>query len=238
MQFVSLSDGVLHTRSAHHLGSTAAATFGPALSVLNHLLLPDGLARGAVHEVLGQARSLPWFFALLLAHTAVNSSPTHGAIIWSDPRGELYPPAAAAMLPINRLFLLRVRKAIDQLWALTQCLRCKAVAVTVATPPSLSRLDARRLQLAAERGGGIGVLIRPAAAALHYAAATRWLVQPAPGDQLVQRWSIQLIHGHGGNIDKKILLEVPRDILSPNHVRAIDPLAHRHPPAETARASA
>lgn len=238
MQFVSLSGGVLHTRNVHHLGSTITATFGPALSALNHLLPPDGLARGAVHEVLGQGPSLPWFFALVLAHAAADSSPTHGAVIWSDPRGELYPPAAAAMLPINRLFLLRVRKAIDQLWALTQCLRCKAVAATIAAPPILSRLDARRLQLAAERGGGIGVLIRPSTDAVHYAAATRWLVQPAPGDQFVQRWSIQLIHGHGGNIDKKILLEAPRDILNPNHVRAIDPLAHRHPPAETARASA
>ena len=82
-----------------------------------------------------------------------------GAVVWSDPRHEAYPPAlAAGGLPLERVVLLRPRSAADEVWALAECLRCRGVAAVVAAPPALSRVQARRLQLAAEHGGGGGGL--------------------------------------------------------------------------------
>ncbi|MBV8782398.1 MAG: hypothetical protein JO353_13465, partial [Phycisphaerae bacterium] len=95
----------------------------------------------------------------------------------------------------------------------------------IATPPKLSRIEARRLQLAAEEGGGIGLLLRSKRAVNEpYAAATRWLVEPARGNQQMRRWKVQLIHGHGGRIGQSVLLEMCRET---NLVRAADSLANR-----------
>lgn len=135
-----------------------------------------------------------------------------GTLIWADPRGDLYPPAlASAGIPLDRLLLLRAAPA-DLVWALARCLGCRGVGATVAEVGRLTRVQARRLRLAAERGGGAGVLVRPLGpASAEHAAVTRWLVEPAPGSRTVQRWKIQLIHGHGGLLRHPVYLERSRD---------------------------
>src|SRR2546423_1093128 len=91
-----------------------------------------------------------------------------------------------------------------------------------ALATGLPALEARRLQLSAERGGGIGLLLRPLGrASSEHAAVTRWLVRPAPGERTVQRWSIQLVHGHGGRVGQSVILEHSRET---NRVRAVEQL--------------
>jgi hypothetical protein len=166
-----------------------------------------------------------------------------GRIVWCDPRREIYPPAlAAAGIGLDQLLLLRPKTVEEEIWALAECLGCKGVAATIAQPPPLSRVQARRLQLAAERGGGVGLLLRPhtAAAALHHAAVTRWLVEPARGERTVQRWKIQLIHGHGGLLHQSIYLELSRDRhqSTSDRVRATAELADRPATKKTTAATA
>jgi hypothetical protein len=103
------------------------------------------------------------------------------------------------------------------------------VAAVIGAVPRLNRIQARRLQLAAETGGSTGIFFRhlgPAGA--QHAAASRWLIRPSPGSRTVQRWTIQLLHGHGGRIGQTLGLEHSRET---NHLRAFDPMAHR-PAAE------
>jgi protein ImuA len=201
MRFISCHDGKLHALDEPMREIARDRRFTLGLPLLDELL-PAGLAKGAVHEVLmrpehGSAK----FFALLLAKQAAGN----GAIAWCDPAAELYPPAiAAAGIALDRLYLLQPQSEIDQHWALAECLRCKGVAAAIASPKRLSHVEARRLQLAAESGGSVGVLIRPwDRHASIYAAATRWLIEPARGEQTVQRWKVELIRGgqalhHGG----------------------------------------
>jgi hypothetical protein len=146
-------------------------------------------------------------------------------IIWCDTHNELYPPALAAHgISLEQLFLLHPRQT-DQTWAIAECLRCKGVSVVVATIPRLSRIEARRLQLSAETGGGVGIFLRSAGAGDDvYAAATRWLVRPAPAERTIQRWAIQLIHGHGGQLGHTVTLEHCREN---NLVRTTVELADR-----------
>lgn len=220
--------------------------FATGFDELDALAPAKRFARGAVHEVLseaGQGRAI--FFAMLLARAACGITPAplpHGAIIWCDPAGEIYPPALAAFgIPLQRMFLLKTHSDRETVWAVAECLRCKGVGAVVAAPAPLSRIEARRLQLAAERGGGAGVLLRPARGrgSTCHAAATRWLVRPVPGERTLQRWSVQLIHGHGGRVGQNVILECSRE----NHrlsvrpapadpVRQVAELAHRSPAAK------
>jgi len=190
------------------------------LAALDELLPVQGWRRGGMHEVLGDGDQplLP----LLVARRAV----TRGAVVWCDPLGRLYLPAVAAMgLDVDRIILLRPRAPQEELWAINECLRCKGVSVCVARVDRLSMLDARRLQLSAECGGGVGILLRPERALTQpYAAATRWRVRPSPGERTVHRWKVELIHGHGGRVGKSVILEVDRDT---NHVRASQAVADR-----------
>jgi protein ImuA len=228
MQIVSCHDGKLLKVDTNDFGAPAARqSFSTGLEVIDSLLPGKKLARGVIHEVLWEGKNpRPLFFSAWLGLCAMNRS---SRIIWSDPRQEIYPPALAGLgISLSQLFLLRPRTSEEELWALAECMGCKGVAVTLAQPPVLSRIVARRLQLVAERGGGIGILMRQrGAGSVHHAAATRWLVEPARGERTVQRWKIQLIHGHGGRLHQPVYLEYSRDRNEKNRVRAFEQLACR-----------
>lgn len=203
--------------------------FSTGLPAVDQLLPEGGLPRAAMHEILADPRhGLPLFFPTLLARAAGGKD--HGtAIFWCDPEGTIYPPAlAAAGIALERLYLLRPRTQQDLIWAMAESLRCPGVAAAIAAPRGLGRIEARRLQLAAETGGGIGLLLRAmlpnGRAPVHHAAHTRWLVAPVVGNRTVQRWRIRLIHCHGGNIEQTVILEHCRET---NSVCAAVELAHR-----------
>jgi protein ImuA len=238
VQVVSCHNGKLQSLVAAELkGRSDRRTFTTGLDVLDALAPGSALARGTIHELLyASEHGEPRFFATVLAqHASAERQKQRLPIIWSDPRGELYPPAVAALgIDLRQLYLLRPPTPADETWAVTECLRCKGVGAVVAAPQVLSRVEARRLQLAAETGGGVGLLLRPTGKrSMHYAATTRWLVAPAPGERSVQRWRIQLLHGHGGRVGQTVFLECDRETHS---LRATVQLADR--PAATATPAA
>ncbi len=139
-----------------------------------------GLPAGALTEIL--ASETPgggaWTFAAMAACAAARDG---GRVLWVDD-GTFSPVAAAALgLDLERLFLVRPRTASDALWIFEQAIRCRAVAAAVADLRGLSSALARRLQLAAELGQGLALLVRPdREAAVPSAAAVRLRVAPAP----------------------------------------------------------
>jgi protein ImuA len=240
MRLIASHNGKLLTLNPN--GSAAAGrSFSSGLADWDALAPGGAFARGAIHELLTTpADGKAMFAAMVLASFGEKgqsarkqenpSSSLSHAIIWCDPANELYPPALAAHgFPLDRLFLLHPKipdpKGKELIWAIAECLRCKGVGAVVAAPPRLSRIQARRLQLAAEQGGGVGLLLRHVGrdSACH-AAATRWLIRPAPGGRNVQRWTIQLLHGHGGRIGQTLCLEHCRET---NHLHTFDPMADR-----------
>ena len=240
MPLVSCHRGKLQVASSEALAAGKTRGFSTGLNAVDRLLHGEAFAYGAIHEILAEpGQGLPLFFAAMLARAAMVgeqkcASPSPGAVVWSDPQRQLYPPAlAAAGIPLHRLLLLRPRTPADELWAVAECLRCKAVRATLANPQRLSQIEARRLQLAAEAGGGAGILLRVAGPnSSQYAAATRWLVRHARGEPTLQRWQLQLIHGHGGHVGNTIILEACHQT---NHVRAFATVADRSPETQVAR---
>ena len=235
MRVIAHSSTLFETLAADNLHSArgGAPKLCTGVDALDEIAPGKGFVCGAVHELLSAGEASSFLFAVLLARSAAKN----GWIVWCDREHQFYPPAAAALgLPLDRLLLLQATNEKEDLWGAIESLRCKGVAACVASPARLSPLQARRFQLAAERGGGCGILLRPAKAkVLPYAAATRWLISPEPGEKMTQRIGIQLVHGHGGRVGQSIIVEQNRET---DIVRAVSPLANRSLAAEKTRAFA
>jgi protein ImuA len=221
---------LLRTLLAKQFPTQPRDHFRTGLHAMDELMPNSGLRCGAIHELLfDSTASTPKSLALLLAYAAQKAM--GGVIVWSDPKRELHPTAISiAGVDLRRLILLRPRNSEQEISALAECLRCKSVSAAVTSLNRLSSIEARRLQLAAENGGGVGIFLRSIirGPVSNYAAATRWFVRPALKTEDSQNWNIKLLHGHGGRVGSSILLEVDRET---GHVHSSSQLANR--PIET-----
>ena len=192
----------LRARVARLEDSGREATVGRALVPLCEGLPVAGLARGGLHELLATSPGAGAGFAAVLLGLA------GGAVLWiagGAAKTVPWPPGLARCgLPPEQLILLRAARPEDALWAMEESLRCPAVggallALDIKQEAMLTLTATRRLQLAAEAGGGIGLLLRPESAARlsHSVALTRWQVAPNGGVRGDPRWRLALLRARG-----------------------------------------
>ena len=140
------------------------------LSPLDTALPGGGLPGGAITECFGDPGDGRVSLVLqILRQLLQYDRDLHGdrcvLLVDSDAAGRhWYPPTLAqAGLPLERLLIVRPTRQTDTLWAIEQGLRSPAVLAVVAHVPWIHPAAARRLQLAAESGGGdtLAVLLRP-----------------------------------------------------------------------------
>jgi protein ImuA len=130
------------------------------LPSLDRVLPLGGIRRGALVELL-DARSGCGAETVAAVLTRAACRPGE-AVVVVDPDRQFYPPALAAWgVPLGRLVVVHAADDADALWAADQALRCPAVGAVWLRRDRLAPHDARRLQLAAEDGGTLGVLFRP-----------------------------------------------------------------------------
>lgn len=124
-------------------------------------LLGGSLHYGMLIEWLsGLAHSGAATLSLLCAREACRAG---GALVAIDRLQNFYPPAAAAWgIDLNRLIIVRPRGMREALWAAVQSLRSPAVAAVWAPLERLDNREFRQLQLAAQAGRTLGLLLRPA----------------------------------------------------------------------------
>src|SRR5438045_3470640 len=91
MHLVSAYRGELQVIERDDFASIRSSGFTTQMGGLDRLLPPEGLAYGAVHEVLSApGEGLGLFFTALLAKIATDR---RGFLIWSDRQRLLYPLA-------------------------------------------------------------------------------------------------------------------------------------------------
>ena len=179
-------------------------------------VLPDGgLARGALHEILGAGGDeedgalAAAFAAGILGRLAGDDT-----VLWCLPRPDLYGHGLAAHgLDPAHIVLVRAPRDSEILWAMEEGLRTPGIAAVVGEVGTLAAVASRRLQLAAERSGITAFLLRrwrdSGQAArernLPNAAVTRWRIaalpsQPLRGEPGVgrPRWRAELLRCRGG----------------------------------------
>jgi len=182
-------------------GGTRAEAI-PLAPAIDQALPGGGLARGGVHEVVAaEPGAAAGFCALLLARAAAGG---RGAVLWIAREPDAWPPGLARFgLSPADLVLVQAPRPQDGLWAMEESLRCPGVAAALLDLSELDMTAARRLQLAAEAGGALGLLLRPESAAGATAALSRWRVEAlassggghALGDP---RWRLELQRCRGG----------------------------------------
>jgi cell division inhibitor SulA/protein ImuA len=134
-----------------------------------------------------------------------------------DARGEFCPTAAVRLgIAPEQLLVIQPQSAADCDWAIDQVLRSPAVGAVLAWPKTVDARTFRRWQLAAEEGGTLGLLLRPAAARSDPSwADVRLLVEPQP-DGLrnrkrfdnVRPLRITLLRCRGGTAGRSVDVEL------------------------------
>lgn len=156
-----------------------------------------GLERGAIHEWF--ADSCP--AALFAGAAAAAVADRAGAVLWVGRACWPYPVWLTPGLLGRSVFVDPACDA-ERVWAIDQALRCRGVSCVVADGTRMDMGVSRRLQLAAARGGVLGLLNRPPGELARLSAArTRWRVTPAPKPDArfhpAPRWTIELLRCKG-----------------------------------------
>lgn len=134
------------------------------------LRLADNIAlpHGRVHEVMGSARD---------SFAVMSASMSEGRVFWIGQPKSVYtlaPHGLSEFIDPTRLILIETSNRKETLWAAEQALRCPGAGLIVtqlSLGPDLT--ESRRLQLSAETGGTLGLILIDKRAQSS-AAQTRW----------------------------------------------------------------
>ncbi len=133
-----------------------------------------------------------------------------GPILWCRSRrtalegGDPYGPGLSALgISPDRLILVEAVRQSDLLWAMEEGARTRGLAAVVAEGAAPDLTAGRRLQLAAEAGGGLVLLLQSGRQAVPSSALTRWFVASAPSLPEAEGpgrpcWTLELWRCRGG----------------------------------------
>jgi len=176
-------------------------------SILNKeaIWLTDELSlqRARVHEIIGAASDS---FAVMIAAKLT------GPIVWigrARDVSSLAPTALKSFIDPTRIVLTEGTSRKEVLWAAEQVLRSKGATLTVIQlklGPDLR--ESRRLQLAAEQGRGLGLILIEKRAQSS-AAQTRWRCEPqiiprktANDTELTGQWLWEITKNKSGPVGR------------------------------------
>ncbi|WP_327205795.1 ImuA family protein [Rhizobium beringeri] len=203
----------LRDRIRHLDGATArpksVLPFGVA-EIDTHLP-GGGLAYGALHEFAGGGAGAVDGAATALFVAGI-AARTKGKVVWCLARPDLFAPALAQVgLHPDRVIYVEAIKEEFVLEACEEALRFGGLGAVVAELVRLPMVASRRLQLAAEGSGTLGLVVRrwrrqtEAGDFGHPTAATsRWRISVLPSDPLPvpglgrARWLAELIRIRAG----------------------------------------
>ncbi len=189
-----------------------SAVFSSGCSLVDGCLPYGGYESGTIIEYLqNTAGSGATTLAMSAAREAL--AVTDRFCIVVDWRQQFYPPAAAAMgLDLKRIIIVRPTTLADRLWAIDQALRSPSIVAVIAEIEQLDDHAARRLQLAAESGGGLGLLIRSSQRQHPSWAEIQWLVRPlvqsANAPMAHRPLQLELLRVRGGQHGSRVNIQV------------------------------
>jgi hypothetical protein len=218
-RLAELAEQVAHIQARHRGGQRAGQRCSSGLPELDALLggrTTFGFALGAIHELVAEERLMGAPLRTIALLAAAQAAGRHQWIFYIDAAGDFHPPGAAQLdVPLDRLIVVRCRWRNQALWAAEQALRCRGVGATILPLPTLDTTISRRLQLAAEAGGGLGIILQQAGGRRGRRplqptfAATRLWIEPCAGADDLRRVRVNGLKLHEGRPAAPIELTLP-----------------------------
>lgn len=161
----------------------------------------------AIHEFISQseedAAGTHGFISGLLGILMQNG----GASIWIGASQNIFPPALKSfgIMP-EKIIFIQLQKEKEILWAMEEALRCDGLSAVVGEVRELGFNASRRLQLAVEKSGVTGFVVRNNPRSVGTTACvTRWKITGIPSeleDNLpgvgFPRWNVDLLKVRNG----------------------------------------
>ncbi|MBP1886449.1 ImuA family protein [Sinorhizobium mexicanum] len=181
------------------------------VAAIDDRLPGGGLALGALHEVAGGGNGAIDGAAAALFAAGI-AARTKGKVLWCVTRADLFAPALAqAGLPPGRVIYVEAGDEKALLSCIEEGLRHGGLGAVVGELARLSMTASRRLKLAAESSGTIGIAVRrwrrqteASDFGQPTASVTRWRVSVLPSAPLPvpgvgrARWLLELIRCRAG----------------------------------------
>ncbi len=196
--------GHRHDITLGGVAATAREALATGFETLDRYLPGGGWPLGALVEILVE-RDEPGCLWLILPALAELSRRQQWVALIAPPLVPYAPALAGRGVDIGKILLVHPRRRTDGLWAVEEALAsptCSSVVFWLAGPDDKA---ARRLQLAAERGGTLGFCFRP----VHHAdrrstAAVR--IRAVPADDGA---SLDILKVRGGRAHRGIRVRRP-----------------------------
>lgn len=174
--------------------------------------IPGGLAFGSTHETAGGGSDAIDGAASALFAAGI-AARAKGPVFWCFVREDLFPPGLVQVGPdTNRATFIGSDDDTEVLDSAEEIIRHGGVAVCVAETVRLPMVASRRLQLAAEKTGTMGLIVRRwrrQSDATDYgmpsASMTRWRISVRPSEPLPvtgvgrRRWHVELMRARSGD---------------------------------------
>ena len=181
-------------------GDTVATGF----SVLDRHLPGGGWPQHALTEILVENITYSPLWLLMPALGEIMS--TRPWQIWITPPAIPYPPGLSQNgLDLSKILMITATDRSDTLWSAEQALRSRACSAVLCWPGKLHQSATRRLQLAAEHGGGLGICFQNESALHTHSMATLKLHCRNTDDGL----RIDLIKCRGGPLHQNLTVKHP-----------------------------
>ncbi|MGO7788377.1 ImuA family protein [Rhizobium ruizarguesonis] len=178
---------------------------------IDAVLPGGGLSFGAVHEFAGGGSGTVDGSAAALFAAGI-AARTRGPVVWCLTRPDLFFPALAqAGLHAKRVIFVEAGKEEDVLASMEEALSYGGLGAVVGELVRLPMVASRRLQLAAEKTGTMGIVVRRWRRQTEAndfgqptASTTRWRVSVLPSEELPvpgvgrERWFLELMRVKAG----------------------------------------
>lgn len=147
---------------------------GPVLDAFPQKVFPTG----AVHEYISTSPAATAATSGFIAGILGSLMQNGGSCVWISPEKIIFPAGLRSFgIEPDRVLFIHLKKEKDICWAMEAALQVEGLAGVVSELPDLNFTVSRRLQLAVEKSGVTGFVLRHQPSKLHPTACmSRWQI--------------------------------------------------------------